>query len=146
MASLNYWGRGTIWSSGRQYCLQRVPHVPRAGTFGAIGLLLGITPFTWVALVWAAHTGVDRAVSYGLKYPTGFNLVEEAFSASIRAGVPNTRDSYLTGSRLLSILVSRRFASFFDGVCQFGVVDLLLEVGESSIEFVAGNGVLFGLS
>lgn len=25
-----------------------------------------------VALVWAAHIGVDRAVGYGLKYPTGF--------------------------------------------------------------------------
>ena len=33
---------------------------------------LGVTPSVWVALVWAAHIGVDRAVGYGLKYPTGF--------------------------------------------------------------------------
>ena len=25
-----------------------------------------------IALVWAAHIGVDRAIGYGLKYPTGF--------------------------------------------------------------------------
>jgi hypothetical protein len=25
-----------------------------------------------VSLVWAAHIGADRAVGYGLKYPTGF--------------------------------------------------------------------------
>lgn len=41
-------------------------------TFGAAGVWLGITPFTWVALVWVAHIGVDRAVGYGLKYPAGF--------------------------------------------------------------------------
>jgi hypothetical protein len=41
-------------------------------TLGAAGVWLGIMPLTWVALVWAAHIGVDRAVGYGLKYPTGF--------------------------------------------------------------------------
>lgn len=25
-----------------------------------------------VALVWIAHIGIDRAIGYGLKYPTGF--------------------------------------------------------------------------
>lgn len=25
-----------------------------------------------LGLIWAAHIGVDRAVGYGLKYPTGF--------------------------------------------------------------------------
>jgi hypothetical protein len=25
-----------------------------------------------VSLVWAAHIGVDRAIGYGLKYPSGF--------------------------------------------------------------------------
>ena len=41
-------------------------------TLGAVGVWLGVTPFIWVALVWSAHIGVDRAVGYGLKYPTGF--------------------------------------------------------------------------
>lgn len=41
-------------------------------TFGAAGVWLGITPFSWIVLIWAAHIGVDRAVGYGLKYPTGF--------------------------------------------------------------------------
>lgn len=39
---------------------------------GAAGVWVGTTPFVWVALVWIAHIGVDRAVGYGLKYPTGF--------------------------------------------------------------------------
>ncbi|MEZ3162598.1 DUF4260 domain-containing protein [Halorubrum sp. RMP-47] len=39
---------------------------------GASGLWLGATPVVWIALVWGAHVGVDRAVGYGLKYPTGF--------------------------------------------------------------------------
>lgn len=26
----------------------------------------------WIALVWMAHIGMDRAVGYGLNYPTGF--------------------------------------------------------------------------
>jgi hypothetical protein len=41
-------------------------------TFGAAGTWFGVTTVAWVALVWAAHIGVDRAVGYGLKHPTGF--------------------------------------------------------------------------
>jgi hypothetical protein len=41
-------------------------------TFGAAGVWLGITPFSWIVLIWAAHIGVDHAVGYGLKYPAGF--------------------------------------------------------------------------
>ena len=41
-------------------------------SLGATGVLLGLTPLVWIALVWAAHIGMDRAVGYGLKYPTGF--------------------------------------------------------------------------
>ena len=37
-----------------------------------IGVGLGATPLSWIALVWAAHIGADRAVGYGLKRPTGF--------------------------------------------------------------------------
>lgn len=39
---------------------------------GAVGVWVGVTPLSWVALVWVAHVGADRAVGYGLKYPTGF--------------------------------------------------------------------------
>lgn len=39
---------------------------------GAAAVLFGLTPLLWVALVWAAHIGADRAVGYGLKYPTDF--------------------------------------------------------------------------
>lgn len=30
------------------------------------------TGFTLVALIWLAHIGLDRALGYGLKYPTAF--------------------------------------------------------------------------
>lgn len=36
----------------------------------AIALLVGRSPV--LALIWAAHIGMDRALGYGLKYPTGF--------------------------------------------------------------------------
>ena len=36
----------------------------------ALALLAGRPPV--VACIWAAHVGVDRALGYGLKYPTGF--------------------------------------------------------------------------
>jgi hypothetical protein len=38
------------------------------------GGLLAATPLAVdLALVWVAHIGLDRAVGYGLKYPTGFD-------------------------------------------------------------------------
>jgi hypothetical protein len=36
----------------------------------ALALLTGRPPV--VATIWAAHIGFDRALGYGLKYPTGF--------------------------------------------------------------------------
>lgn len=38
----------------------------------AAGFWGGFELAVLVALVWAAHIGVDRLVGYGLKYPTGF--------------------------------------------------------------------------
>jgi hypothetical protein len=40
----------------------------------AIGLFTGIGWVTGVALIWAAHVGIDRALGYGLKYAAGFHL------------------------------------------------------------------------
>jgi hypothetical protein len=37
---------------------------------GAISLAAGISPAA--ALIWGAHIGFDRALGYGLKYPTAF--------------------------------------------------------------------------
>jgi hypothetical protein len=39
---------------------------------GAFGLLAGAETATQLALIWLAHIGADRALGYGLKYPTGF--------------------------------------------------------------------------
>lgn len=38
----------------------------------AIGLWAGSVTVVAVALVWVAHIGIDRALGYGLKHPTGF--------------------------------------------------------------------------
>lgn len=43
---------------------------PLPAALGIVGLLAG-APLA-VALVWFAHIGMDRAIGYGLKYPTAF--------------------------------------------------------------------------
>lgn len=40
------------------------------GIAAALALLTGRPPV--LALIWAAHIGFDRALGYGLKYPTDF--------------------------------------------------------------------------
>ena len=39
---------------------------------GAVGVLASATGLQAVCLIWIAHIGIDRAVGYGLKYPSGF--------------------------------------------------------------------------
>ena len=39
---------------------------------GVIGILHGADGHVQVSLIWLTHIGVDRAVGYGLKYPTAF--------------------------------------------------------------------------
>lgn len=39
---------------------------------GALGLWQSTEFLVLVALVWTAHIGADRAITYGLKYPTEF--------------------------------------------------------------------------
>ena len=36
------------------------------------GVVLDVGGLVAVSLVWIAHIGVDRAIGYGLKYPSGF--------------------------------------------------------------------------
>ena len=38
----------------------------------ALGVVAGWDTAVAVGLVWAAHIGADRALGYGLKYPSGF--------------------------------------------------------------------------
>lgn len=40
----------------------------------ALGFLLPSFDLLSVALIWAAHVGIDRAVGYGLKYGAGFGF------------------------------------------------------------------------
>jgi len=37
----------------------------------ALGLLLPSFDLIWIALIWAAHIGIDRALGFGLKYGAG---------------------------------------------------------------------------
>jgi hypothetical protein len=39
---------------------------------GAAGVVTGTTLLQSLALIWLAHIGGDRALGYGLKYPTTF--------------------------------------------------------------------------
>jgi hypothetical protein len=45
---------------------------PLPAALAAFGLLGGFHLALAVALVWFAHIGMDRAVGYGLKYPSAF--------------------------------------------------------------------------
>ena len=38
----------------------------------AVGLIVDAETAIQLGLIWLTHIGVDRAVGYGLKYPTGF--------------------------------------------------------------------------
>jgi hypothetical protein len=38
----------------------------------ALGVVTDSDTAVAIGLIWAAHIGVDRAVGYGLKYPSGF--------------------------------------------------------------------------
>jgi hypothetical protein len=37
-----------------------------------VSRLLHNQSWDWLLLIWIAHIGLDRAIGYGLKYPTGF--------------------------------------------------------------------------
>ena len=39
---------------------------------GVIGVIADVDVAGQIALIWLTHSGVDRALSYGLKYPSGF--------------------------------------------------------------------------
>jgi hypothetical protein len=55
--------------------------------------LLGGRPAV-VALIWAAHVGFDRALGYGLKYPSGFGDTHlgPLRGGRARAAAPSGRD------------------------------------------------------
>lgn len=54
-------------AGARIYNLAHTYTIP--AVLGAIGWFGGIGWLTFVALIWVAHIGMDRAVGYGLKYP-----------------------------------------------------------------------------
>lgn len=52
------------------YDLAHTYAVPVA--LGVVGVLAGSDLAVEIALIWITHIGVDRAIGYGLKYPTAF--------------------------------------------------------------------------
>lgn len=38
----------------------------------AVGVVAEADSAAEIGLIWIAHIGIDRAIGYGLKYPTGF--------------------------------------------------------------------------
>jgi len=50
---------------------------------GVVGLAAGSTAVPLMALIWAAHIGLDRALGYGLKYPDGFTATHLGGSATL---------------------------------------------------------------
>lgn len=56
---------------------------------GIVGVFVGTPSMTWIALIWAAHIGMDRAVGYGLKYPSGFKHTHLTAEFDPQNRVPN---------------------------------------------------------
>jgi hypothetical protein len=52
----------------------------------AVGLAAGSGRAVAVALVWTAHIGIDRAIGYGLKYPSSFQDTHLGRLGGRRAG------------------------------------------------------------
>jgi hypothetical protein len=52
------------------------------GLLVALATWQAVTPGVLVGLVWAAHIGADRALAYGLKYPTAFKHTHLGGSAA----------------------------------------------------------------
>jgi hypothetical protein len=54
-----------LYNVGHTYVLPLV--------LGAVALGVGSVPVGAAALIWTAHIGMDRALGYGLKHPSGFH-------------------------------------------------------------------------
>ncbi len=57
---------------------------------GGVGLAAGHAPVLLMALIWAAHIGLDRALGYGLKYPDGFTATHLSGAATPPAHAETT--------------------------------------------------------
>lgn len=60
---------GPVWGA-RLYNLAHTHAAP--AVVAALAWATGQGMWLQVALIWLAHIGVDRALGFGLKYPTGF--------------------------------------------------------------------------
>ena len=69
LTGLLYFGNKRIFTLA--YNLAHTLVFPLA--LGGISLIFGSTLGLQIALIWLAHIGMDRAIGYGLKYPTSFN-------------------------------------------------------------------------
>ena len=61
---------GPVWGA-RVYNFGHTYAVPTALALG--GVVLPVPWLTSAALIWLAHIAVDRALGFGLKYPTAFS-------------------------------------------------------------------------
>jgi hypothetical protein len=60
---------GPRWGAAA-YDLAHFEALPVA--LGTVGVVAADDTAVQLALIWLAHIGVDRAIGYGLKYPTDF--------------------------------------------------------------------------
>jgi hypothetical protein len=61
------------------YCYNTVHSYLLPLVLGCAGLLPGRGLLVAIALIWCNHIGFDRAMGYGLKYPTGFGVTHLKF-------------------------------------------------------------------
>jgi hypothetical protein len=52
----------------------------------ALGLLFPLSDLISIALIWAAHIGIDRALGFGLKYAAGASITHLGRIGGVMAG------------------------------------------------------------
>ncbi|MDB6180303.1 DUF4260 domain-containing protein [Paracoccus fistulariae] len=53
-----------IYNLGHLYCFGII--------LAVVGVVIGYPNLIPIGMIWTAHVGIDRALGYGLKHPTGF--------------------------------------------------------------------------
>ena len=59
-----------VWIGAAAYDVAHTYSLPIV--LAAIGLIAGAEIAVQLGLIWITHIGVDRAIGYGMKYPSGF--------------------------------------------------------------------------
>lgn len=74
LACALYQVQGFSWMTFGLWAYNTTHSTLGAGLLALLGLGLHVPTLLQASLIWFAHIGFDRALSYGLKFPLGFRV------------------------------------------------------------------------